>query len=384
MAQQFQFNPVSGPLLKNWITASVLIQDTLAAGPGMVANTYADGTARPTLATGVWSDSCVLMQNGNVLIIPRQSSGTEAIWVYNPSTATLTEGPIVTANAYSGGIQLPDGTVLLIPFVSPTFGIYNPTSGTLTAGVAHGITLAGGQAFSGAALGLDGNVYLMGGTSVTSSFDNFYQYNPVAQTLTVVFTFAAGVLTGSQPFHGCFTLPSGNILLSNANSNNLFIWNPVALTMTEGPALAEGDKWSGTLLTDGRVFLCPTGTNIVRIYDPILNTVVEITNLDSFTTLVGTTFFCKAVLLQDGNVALIPRDHTNVLIVNPLTGNVVIGPELTLGTTADKCRTAVTLTSGVVLMIPGAGGTNLGLFTAYTGGAVYPLALLTSRFFTKF
>jgi hypothetical protein len=354
----------------------------LAASPGTVAQTYADGAARPAGVSGVFTDSCVLMQNGNVLVISRGTSSTSQLFIYNPTAGTVTAGPV--AGSVNGGIQLPDGTVLLIPYSSPTFGIYNPTTGTLTQGLAHGFTGTGLMFFTGATLGLDGNVYLMGGEEGTSSYYNLYEYNYTAQTLTVVYTFPSTAFSLLTPFHGLFTLPNGNILLSPDEASGPYVYSPTTGVMTAGPATNGGEKWNGCLLPNGNVLFTPTTTNIVHVYNPTLNAVTELTNLYNYTTLTGTNFFCASILQQDGNVALIPRDHTNILIVNPTTGAVTVGPAVTLGSTTDKYRNAVMMSNGQILMLPGSNGTNFGLYTPYTGGAVLPVAYLTSRFSTKF
>jgi hypothetical protein len=371
----YQLNNISGPLLRNWATARVLIGDTLAAGPGTFVDTWTDGAAHPTVSSGILSSGAVLLPSGNVVILPLGSS-TTPIYIYNPTTNTLTAGPVPGSGAnFIGGLLLPNGTVFCIPDNNPNICIYDPVANTLTPVLAHGITPLAGI-FTGAALGLDGNVYLSGGNSGCSNYGLLQCYNVGANTLTTVATLTG--TTGNIPFNGCATLPNGQILIISYLAPTNFLYNPATGALTNGTA-SHGTQSKGCMLPDGRYMYCPSSTASVRIYNPALNADTVIAVL---TGLQGTNYFCASVLMQDGQVAFMPRDHSNVVIVNPNTAAVTVGVATSNSSTLDKFRAAVPLLTGGILLIPQAAA-NFGLFTPYSGGGVFSVNFLTSRFVQK-
>ena len=55
----------------------------------------------------------VLLPNGNVVFVPFNAM---VMGIYNPTEDTFTEGPSVGTNRYIGGVLLPNGNVILVPY----------------------------------------------------------------------------------------------------------------------------------------------------------------------------------------------------------------------------------------------------------------------------
>ena len=95
----------------------------------------------------------VLVQNGRVVMVPYDSS---TVAVYNPenggsvATTTPTGAP---AAAFSGGFLTPSGNVIFVPYSSSSFGVYDPSRSTYSTG---GFIGSGTSKFIGGSLMLDG------------------------------------------------------------------------------------------------------------------------------------------------------------------------------------------------------------------------------------
>jgi hypothetical protein len=50
-------------------------------------------------------------------------TGAISIAMYNPVTNTLAAGPTVSAS-YIGGVLIPDGRIVLVPYGGPNIGLY--------------------------------------------------------------------------------------------------------------------------------------------------------------------------------------------------------------------------------------------------------------------
>ena len=76
----------------------------------------------------------VLLPDGRVVFVPFDST---TVGLFDPSTSTYTSvnryNPI-QRHGFSGGVLLPDGRVVFVPFHSSTVGLFDPSTNTFTSG----------------------------------------------------------------------------------------------------------------------------------------------------------------------------------------------------------------------------------------------------------
>ncbi len=169
---------------------------------------------------------------------------------------------------YQAAQLLPDGRVLLVPWLATKPLIYDPAADSLA--VVELPSLGeGDHAFGGACLLADGRVLmsLNYGLGATVIFD------PSTDTISVT-------TPASHPggYHcGALLLANGRVLMRPGQLSNLWdcrIWDPATDTYTALPKMLEippeGQDWyrGGCVLPDGRVVFAPwCGRNLV-VWDP--------------------------------------------------------------------------------------------------------------------
>ena len=125
-----------------------------------------------------------------------------------------------TTPAYAGGVLVPGGNVVCVPYSSLNASLYNPVDGGLTH-VAHG---CGSGAFSGGVLLPTGNVVF-----VPFNSSNVGMFDPVAQTYSNLVS--VGATAGK--YSGGTLLPDGRVIMAQWNASNVGILN------TRTPATLE-------------------------------------------------------------------------------------------------------------------------------------------------
>jgi hypothetical protein len=327
-----------------WPDYKASIDATIATGP-TDPNAYVDGPLHGKGGTAFIGG--VLLPSGKVILIP--FSSTE-IGIYDPVANTYTNGPTHSKGLtpFAGGVLLPSGKVVLIPFNSSEIGIYDPIANTYTNGPIHS---KGSNAFVGGVLLPSGKIVLTPFNSNTVGI-----YDPVANTYTDgpihsegMPAFSAGVL-----------LQSGKVLLIPFSSTEIGIYDPVANTYTNGPTHSKGASAfrGGVLLPSGRVVLTPGASANIGIYDPVANTYT-----DGPAHLKGANAFYGGVLLPSGKVALVPHNSTEIGIYNPVTNTYTNGPTHSKGVGSFYGGTL--LPSGKVVLVPH-NSLNIGLFQGST------------------
>jgi hypothetical protein len=193
-----------------------------------------------------------------------QSVSKSNPWYLTGGTGTYANGPARPA-AFAGGVLLPDGRVLLVPYSSTTIGLYDPVNNTYTNGPVHG---QGSFAFWGGVLLSDGRVLLVPFISTVVGL-----YNPVTNTYT------DGPVTGNNFFLGGVLMSDGRVLLVPYSSTTIGLYDPAGTigTYTNGPVHGRGSNafWGGVLLPDGRVLLVPHTSTTIGLYDPVTNTYTD-------------------------------------------------------------------------------------------------------------
>ena len=256
-----------------------------------VSNTFTETASSPTnWLTGskkFWGG--VLVPDGRIIF---NTYYYLYLGTYTPSTNTFTQTFVpnsILANqsldeVFAGGVLLPDGRVVFVPFSYSKLCVYNPVSGTLTESIFAGTALTGeyggasyvSRKYAGGVLLPDGRVVF-----VPYNMKKLGIYNPNTETYTetaynIATTGASlnGVTTSATKYSGGVLLPDGNVcFIPYSSSNKLGIYNPTADTFTETTYANTSLNGSGTtikyaggiLLPDGRVLFVPYNSNKLGI-----------------------------------------------------------------------------------------------------------------------
>jgi len=250
----------------------------------------------------------ILLPNGRVYCVPQNITIAR---IYDPATNTLsTPAGTFPAGAakYAGGVLLSDGRVFCVPRQFATARIYDPVNNDLTTPSGTYNADPEGSRF-GATLLLDGRVF-MAPEAVPNA--TFVIYSPFNDTLTT----PLGTYIPPSGFESCVLMPDGRVFCVPDESvvGQALIYNPTTNIITT-PNMQGKDYTGGCLLPDGRVFCAPagpTGGGTARVYDPISNTTTTPTG--TVWTLAGYNGFIGAVLMQNGNVFMVPGWSTRAVI----------------------------------------------------------------------
>lgn len=186
-----------------------------------------------------WYSAGVLLPNGRVLLVPCSRYSARRVGLYDPRTDTLTQGKdtIQTYTTYNGGVLMPDGRVLLVPASGAEHvGLYDTTTDTWTQGK-DTLHLCGLQercdgAYSGGVLLPDGRVLLVPRYSIgidghgnrAARASHVGLYDPSMDTWTRG-TDDLGPPSGRDEYHGGVRLPDGRALLVPANANRVGLYD---------------------------------------------------------------------------------------------------------------------------------------------------------------
>ena len=301
-------------------------------------------------------------------------SGTPPYWANASSLSYATTGTTQGGAAYQGGVLLPDGRVIFVPYNAQNVGIFNPatnsftTSGAITIG-----TGAGNGAFNGGALLPDGRVIFAPANATSIGI-----FNPVSNAFSLT-----GTTPGSLAFYGNVVLPDGRVLIVPESSTGIGLYNPAtnSYTTTRITSVLYANG-GGVLLPDGRVIFVPAYATSVGIYDPVTNFYTTAGTISG--TGAGAGAYTGGVLVPDGRVIFVPASATTIGIFNPATNAYT-----TSGTTGGSyAYVGGVLTSDGRVVFVSCNATNFGLFnpignsfttfgttaggTAFSGGVALP------------
>ena len=254
------------------------------------------------LASGWGWNSGVLLQNSNVAFIPGSNN---YIGIYDPYRNAISLGPFIsTTDAFRGGVLLPNGNVLCIPYNTFVFTEFNPDDP--------------GAAVRNASIGGPGNSpYLWSGTLMPNGnvicaphSGNFVIYDyrqalPSKTTdLNVVFF---------NKHTGSVLLPSGNVLcVPGASGYRLAQVSPAGVYSNAVSTVSGTGNYQGAcILGNGKVLFGPgTGTNI-GVYDIYTDTIATVPIESGYGV---------PIALPDGRAILPPRTSLyGVAIVSGVT-----------------------------------------------------------------
>lgn len=122
----------------------------------------------PNVATNDRYIGGVLIPDGRVIFVPYSATN---IGIYDPDgnngTGSFSQCPVISpsgANKYAGGVLLSDGRVLFIPYDASKIGIYDPTDDSF---VTFGSGLGATNKYFGGSLLADGTVVMAPHQSTT-------------------------------------------------------------------------------------------------------------------------------------------------------------------------------------------------------------------------
>lgn len=282
-------------------------------------------------------DGCVVLPNGNVVLVPGISASN--VYVYNPINNTFTTGP--SATGYWGGVLAPNGNVILNPRGASTIGIYNYINNSLTT-VNTGVT----NAFIGGVLGADSNVYLA---------PNGVTYIGVFNTTTSTYTTFSTVPSG---YNHATLLPDGRILFNPAGATGVGVFSPTTWSFTSYTSGFVGNYNSAIVL--------PNSSNVLLIPGNYTNFALFNWKTNTFTTIAGATVanssyqYVGGCLNSFGDVVCAPYNATSIGIFNTKTStfSTVSGTITNAGAAYMGCNL---LPNGNIIFSPFSGNQTVGI-----------------------
>jgi streptogramin lyase len=299
------------------------------------------------IAAGVPTQSYlggVLLPDGRVVFVPY--GATTTIGIFNPTTnaySTVTGAP--GGFAYYGGVLLPDGRAVFVPHYAGAIGIFNPATNV------HSTTLSVGAAIDkywGGVLIPDGRVVF-----VPRASPGIGIFNPTMNTFTTV-----SVGAGTNKYYGGVLLPDGRVVFVPFSAMNIGIFNPATnlYSTIAGASGSDASYACGVLLPDGRVVFVPYSATTIGIFNPATNTYST-----AEYTRPTTGAYVGGVLLSDGRVVFIPFNATMIGIFNPATNAYSTIAGMPGGS---AYAGGVLLPDGRVVFVP-VGVTTIGIFSGF-------------------
>jgi hypothetical protein len=201
---------------------------------------------------------------------------------YTPSTDTFDTNKPGTGNRYLSTVSMDDGRVLLIPSNTDTFGLYDPSSNTVTAGPSH--SYGGSRVFRDGVQVSDGRVIMV--PLREQSNNNLGVFDPSTDSFSTISIPASYTPVDPTDYLATVLLNSGKVLGVPRDETLPFIFDPSNDSFSE----ADSGSWpisyssgSSPFILDaiktplGRVALLPDEDNPVplTIYDPIKDEFTE-------------------------------------------------------------------------------------------------------------
>jgi hypothetical protein len=261
------------------------------------------------------------------------------------------------AGQFRGGVLVPSGNVVFIPYNSSNVGLFNPLTYDYS-NIALGAQPPS-ECFQGGVLDPTGKVVMVPRNSA-----NIGIFNPATLTLTNV-----GPIAGqSQGLFGSgVLLPNGNVVMAPLTSGNIGMYNPQTSTFSNVGPVSSGGTWeSASLAPDGNVIFAPSSSRNVMVYNPTF--VSNPVGLGGLSNIVigpteGTFSFRGSALLPSGNIVFCPADASNVGMFDP--GSLQYSNCTFVSTASAKFFGCTLALDGRVVFCP-AGSANVGVLSTIT------------------
>lgn len=351
------------PKVEAFFPHALKIRAAIQGFSGTQLNTYIAGPSAGNVVTEKFCGGLNL-PSGQILLVPYSNS---RFMLYNPVTRVLTDGPALISPGsarFRGGCYHPQtNLIILAPLLSPTIGIYDVESGTF----ANGPDLGASPGYHGAIVSsLTGKVILIPGTS-----PNIGIFDPVTKAFTQG---PAHGGTATTYFSSAEELPDGRILLVPYSAGRFKIYDPVTNTVVDGPNTPSAAFYGSCKLDNGDIICCPYTSPNAVIYRYSTNTITNVT------AVTGGAKFRGCALAPDGRVVFSPATYDHVGWYDPKTNAYGEGPQLNQGT-GTKHVGAVTATNGEIVLVPYA-NEFIGRFLPDSAG-VLPATALRSIHYNK-
>jgi hypothetical protein len=320
---------------------------TNAVKPSGVLPFWANKTTYSTVGTTPGSAAFVggvLIPDGRVVFVPYSAA---TIGLFNPATNSYTTtGTTAGSGAFIGGVLLPDGRVLFVPNAATSIGVFTPATNSYTT---YGTT-PGGSAYVGGVLLPDGRVLFVPYNATTIGF-----FNPATNTYSTI-TPASPALPGaaSGAYYGGVLLPDGRVLFVPNSATTIGLFDPITNTYsTTGTTPGGGAYVGGVLLPDGRVLFVPANGTNIGLFNPTTNTYSTIGGAP------GSGAYFAGTLLPDGRVLFVPTTTTTIGFFNPTTNTY---STISATTSNNAYIGGVLIPDGRIIFIP-FNATTIGILT---------------------
>lgn len=260
-------------------------------------------------------------------------------------------------------------TILQSATSTTTLTIVGPTtiSGALVStvdAVAQGLYLMPSAANSATILSYFQKVVstVNSGTTLPSFWQNQY-------------TFGSGPAhgRGGSAFSGSILAPNGNVYMIPTNSTYIGIYNPTNNTYTNGANFVGSGSAAfhgGILLPNGIIIFASRNWANIGIYNPLSNEYKD----GPAHGMGGDSEFIGGVVLPNGNALLVPCNSAYIGIYNTNVGTFTLGPAHGMGGDASAFSGGVLLPNGNVVFVPSY-STNVGIYdyktNTYTNGPAH-------------
>jgi len=237
---------------------------------------------------------------------------------YEDITYSTVAADIKHTHEYSGGVLLPDGRVVLVPYSGMTIGCFNSATDSysvlvdtsLYAHVAH-TGVYTGAIYSGGVLLRDGRVVFVPHESIMVGI-----FDPA----TNVYSTIPGAPGGCAYSDGVL-LRDGRVLFVPYCATTIGIFDPATNAYSTIPGVkvrgAPGAYKSGVLLPDGRVVFVPWNAIEAGVFNPKTNEYREVARRSPPSFMYYNAEYAGGVLLPDGRVLFVPRNTWNIGIFDP-------------------------------------------------------------------
>jgi hypothetical protein len=251
----------------------------------------------------------VLVPDGRVVLVPYDSTTVGIITPETNQYSTFAIG-VSGVNRFVGGVLLPNGDVMFIPHANLNIWFFRPSTNTSFAIGTMSPATGSTNAFSGGVLRNDGTVILIPYSSANTGIYNTNTgvYSAITRPDAVAGAYRGGVLL---PDGRVLFVPYRSLKITIMNTNNTY----TLITMSPVPAVTSGAYHCGILVADGRVILVPMTSTTIGIFDPATNTYSTI----ALTGTTGAQKYAGGVLLPDGRVAFFPHIYSFIGIFDPVT-----------------------------------------------------------------
>jgi streptogramin lyase len=321
-------SPANAPLIKAWMNEIVITSSPVTGLSPFWSSALSYSTIAGAPGNYAYNGG-VLLPDGRVVFVPYNAT---TIGLYNPAThaySTIAAGAPGNA-AYAGGVLLPDGRVVFVPSNATTIGLFNPTTNTYST-IAAGAP--GTLAYFGGYLLSDGRVLFAPRRATTIGF-----FNPSNNTYSTL-----SGLPGNDAYIGGVLLPDGRVVFVPFSGSTIGLFDPITNTYsTVSISSVSAAYIGGVLLPDGRVVFIPFTSSVIGIFDPATNIFRTVSGL------IGGAYYC-GTLLPDGRVLFIPYSSSVFGLFNPTTNSFTT---LSGAPGVDAYSAGVLLPDGRVVLVP--------------------------------